>query len=122
MTTVRPIHATLILVVTLCHVMKIGNSKASIPILILPRLSGNPFLFQIINRELNICVGFSDSSDVAGRYLISICGCRIEVGSILVGSHYIFGCVIKIDNRIGRTHSAGLNRTLFIRSKEVIIG
>ena len=29
---------------------------------------------------------------------------------------------LKIDKRIGRTYRAGLNRTLLIRSKEVIVG
>ena len=102
--------------------MKIRDGKTTIPKLIFPRLSAYPFLFQIVNRELNVRTGLLDLSDVAGRYLIAVgCG-RIEIVSILIGSHYAGWYVIKIDNRIGRTYRAGLNRTHLIRSKEVIVG
>ena len=121
MTAVGPVHATLVLIIPLCQIMKIRDGKTTIPKLIFPRLSAYPFLFQIVNRELNVRTGLLDLSDVAGRYLIAVgCG-RIEIVSILIGSHYAGWYVIKIDNRIGRTYRAGLNRTFFIRSKEVIV-
>ena len=98
------------------------DSKTTIPKFIFPRLSAYPFLFQIVNRELNVRTGLPDLSDVAGRYLLAVGRGRIEIVSILVRSHYAGRYVIKIDKRIGRTYRAGLNRTLLIRSKEVIVG
>ena len=99
-----------------------GDGKTTIPKFIFPRLSAYPFLFQIVNRELNVRTGLPDLSDVAGRYLLAVGRGRIEIVSILVRSHYAGRYVIKIDKRIGRTYRAGLNRTLLIRSKEVIVG
>lgn len=122
MTAVGPVHATLVLIIPLCQIMEIRDGKTTIPKFIFPRLSAYPFLFQIVNRELNVRTGLPDLSDVAGRYLLAVGRGRIEIVSILVRSHYAGRYVIKIDKRIGRTYRAGLNRTLLIRSKEVIVG
>jgi len=61
MTAILIINATLILIITLCQIMEIRDGKTTIPKLVFPRLSAYPFLFQIVNRELNVRTGLPDS-------------------------------------------------------------
>ena len=81
MTAVGPVHATLVLIIPLCQIMEIRDGKTTIPKFIFPRLSAYPFLFQIVNRELNVRTGLPDLSDVAGRYLLAVGRGRIEIVS-----------------------------------------